>query len=431
MIVRRVTPPAVVRYRPAFLMLVVRRLLALVLAAALAACASARPLAPLTADASPEQRRAYNARVFDAVWALVDTRYYDPRDHGVDWARMRHELRPRALEAQSVNQLYGVLTVMLDRLGDAHAYVQSPREVAREAQAEAPRALFGVRLQRRGEAFVVDDVRPGGPADRAGVRIGWTLETSDDRPYDPAADRRAGVSEQLGFRDEDGRRVVLQVEPRVLQAGARRQVSRSGDVWVIRFDDFEPGTADWLFDAVRQVPPHAPIVVDLRDNVGGQIFEVERSLGCFLPRYALIARLRPRAGQERASIVRPGCPAPAAGPLAVLVGRRSRSGAEMFAAAVQERRRGVVVGTRTSGALLSSLRHDLPDGGRLTLSEADFLTAEGRRIDRVGLAPDLLTPTSQDDRRAGRDPALSAAAAALRARQTASEQVSAAPLETQ
>lgn len=406
-------------------------LAAVLAAAALTGCASQRPLAPIAADASPAERARYNARVFDAVWELVDTRYYDPGDHGQDWRRLRAEHRPQALAASDVNALYGVLTAMLDRLGDAHVFVQSPLEVARAAQAEAARPLFGLRLQRRAAAFVVDEVRPGGPADLAGVEAGWTLETSDGQPYDVTRRRRSGVPERLGFRDGSGRPVVLVLTPQLAEPRSRREVVRRADgVWMIRLDDFEPGAADWLSEELRAVPPGAPVVLDLRGNTGGRITEVERSLGCFLPPGELVASLRPRTGPQRTSVVRAGCAAPASGPLAVLIGRRSRSGAEMFAAAVQERRRGALVGGRTAGALLSSLRHPLPDGGLLSLSEADFVTAGGRRVERVGVAPDVTAGVSQADRRAGRDPALATAAALLRPRQSAAEQVSAPPLET-
>lgn len=404
---------------------------AAVAASTLAACASPRPLAPLAADAAPAERARYNARVFDAVWSLVDERYYDPRAHGLDWRRVRDEHRPQAIAARDVNALYGVLTAMLDRLGDAHAYVQSPPEVLRAAQSEAARPLFGLRLRRQALSYIVDDVRPGGPADLAGVEAGWTLETSDGAPYDVTVSRRAGVPERLGFRDAEGRAVAVELRPQMTDLTPQRQVARRADgVWVVRFDDFEPGAADWLFKAMTMVPPGTPLVLDLRDNTGGRVTEVERALGCFIPPQTVIARMRPRSGRERVSLVRADCAPAATGPLVVLVDRRSRSGAEMFAAAVQERRRGLIVGGRTSGALLSSLRHPLPDGGVLTLSEADFVTASGRRIERIGLAPDVLAAVTQADRRAGRDPAMAAAVALLQPRQDAAEQVSAPALES-
>ena len=106
---------------------------------------------------------------------------------------------------------------------------------------------------------------------------------------------------------------------------------------------------------------------------------------------------------------------PLANPVAVLVDQGSRSAAEMTPAAIQEARRGVVVGEKTGGSVLIAQETNLPDGGRLTLSRADFVTAGGIRLEKRGVTPDIAAPRSVAQRRAGDDPTLEAAIAALRA----------------
>src|SRR3712207_6969560 len=51
-------------------------------------------------------------------------------------------------------------------------------------------------------------------------------------------------------------------------------------------------------------------------------------------------------------------------------------------------------------------RHRLPDGGILDVSETDYHTAAGTRLERAGLAPDVHVPVTAQDLRAGRDAAL-------------------------
>ena len=99
--------------------------------------------------------------------------------------------------------------------------------------------------------------------------------------------------------------------------------------------------------------------------------------------------------------------------MAVLVDANSRSAAELTPAALQEARRAVVVGAPTAGAVLISQETRLPDGGRLSLSRADFVTSGGVRLEKRGVTPDLSAPLTLEDRRAGRDPGLEAAVAAL------------------
>lgn len=131
-------------------------------------------------------------------------------------------------------------------------------------------------------------------------------------------------------------------------------------------------------------------------------------LSCFLPRDMPWAWRTGRGAPRRLLKTEAPCgalEAPIPNDLAVLVGPASRSAAELTPAALQESGRAVIVGAPTSGAVLISLDTDLPDGGRLTLSRADFITISGVRLEKAGVRPDVITATA--------DAALDAAVAAL------------------
>ena len=87
--------------------------------------------------------------------------------------------------------------------------------------------------------------------------------------------------------------------------------------------------------------------------------------------------------------------------------------AELTPAALQEAGRGVVVGEKTIGSVLIAQDTNLPDGGRLTLSRADYVTSGGVRLEKRGVTPDILAPRTLTQRRAGEDPAMEAAIEAL------------------
>src|SRR5690606_25881560 len=105
---------------------------------------------------------------------------------------------------------------------------------------------------------------------------------------------------------------------------------------------------------------------------------------------------------------------PASNPVAVVLDGQSRSAAELTPAALQEAGRALVVGERTAGSVLIAQDTPLPDGGRLTLSRADFVTSGGVRLEKRGVEPDLLA-SHDEDRPDGVDPVLEAALAALAA----------------
>ena len=56
----------------------------------------------------------------------------------------------------------------------------------------------------------------------------------------------------------------------------------------------------------------------------------------------------------------------------------------------------MVVGEQTAGAVLISQDTALPDGGRLSLSRSDFVTAGGVRLEKRGVTPDLTAPVAEE-----------------------------------
>jgi carboxyl-terminal processing protease len=77
------------------------------------------------------------------------------------------------------------------------------------------------------------------------------------------------------------------------------------------------------------------------------------------------------------------------GKLAVLVDTYSASAADIFPAAIQEHRRGIIIGTRSSGALIGSKVAYLPRGYRLTHPFVEVLTSQGNRLESNGVVPDI------------------------------------------
>ena len=186
---------------------------------------------------------------------------------------------------------------------------------------------------------------------------------------------------------------------------------------VLTVDSFELGLGRWMGEQLANLPPETDVIIDLRGNPGGRLAEADAVLSCFLPRDRLWAARTGRTGRRIDLRTAGGCgdlEAPVGNDVAVLVDGNSRSAAELTPAALQEARRAVVVGAPTAGAVLISQETRLPDGGRLSLSRSDLVTSGGVRLEKRGVTPDIAAAQTLEDRRAGRDPGLDAAMAALR-----------------
>jgi carboxyl-terminal processing protease len=395
---------------------VVGLLAALALAApAELAWAQARSGPPPATVSGPDQHRtAMNARVFDTVWNRVKTQYYDPSYNGQDWVSLAAVYRPRALSAVSDNDLYRVLNEMLDHLDDAHSSAQTPTLARFDARRNELRPLLGLQILRDADRYVLEDVKPGSPAERADVEFGWEVRSFNGQPYVPGSQLDPGVPVSVEFRDTAGAVRTVQITPELMAAPVRREARwAEPGVLVLAFDEFNFGTTSWIDHLLDKAPPGTRLVLDLRGNRGGLVMEARSVLGCFLPRGQIWARYHGRRGNDRSLTVGGGCSA-FRGPMAVIVSGSSRSAAELVPGALQESGRAAIVGRKTAGAVLIALESRLPDGGRFNMSVEDVRLASGTRLEHRGVSPDIEAYTTLGDRRAGRDPALEAAVEAVR-----------------
>ena len=92
--------------------------------------------------------------------------------------------------------------------------------------------------------------------------------------------------------------------------------------------------------------------------------------------------------------------------LVVLVDRDSASGAEIFAAALQEAKVATLVGSKTAGNVGVATQIGLPDGSVLQVTEQRFVSPGGAQLDGVGVTPDVVVDMTDEDLENDRDPQL-------------------------
>jgi len=139
------------------------------------------------------------------------------------------------------------------------------------------------------------------------------------------------------------------------------------------------------------------IIIDLRGNGGGSLVEATQMTGIFI-KDGPIVQIREASGEVSAQ--EDDDPTVAYdGPLAVLVDRNSASASEIFAAAIQDYGRGVVLGEPTfgKGTVQSVVPLDQEGKlGQLKITIAQFFRVNGEGTQHRGVVPDVLFPTSLD-----------------------------------
>ena len=388
---------------------------------------------------------------FDSVWQTVGTSLQDRGVTRVNWSAVRQELRPRAARAATDSALRDVIAEMLGRIGESHFALLPAQASAGTESAEPSLGSAGLTVRVVNGRVVVWRVDSAGAAQRVGVTPGWTLDRIDGYRVaalgaaDTAALQRlaaviaamralrgppgetihlvghdaAGVQRDLSFARDSLRGPFVRfgnLPPLAASFNAsRRSLAGGRCVGVIRFEYWLPPVMPELDRAVQSTRDCAGIVLDLRGNPGGVAAMMMGVAGHFLNEPLTLGTMRTR-GDEMRFVANPRrstdaglAVEPYGGPVAILVDVMSASTSEMFSASLQALGRARVFGERTSGQALPAIATRLPNGDVLMHVIADFVAADGSRIEGRGVVPDEPVPLTRADLFAGRDAPLDAA----------------------
>lgn len=148
------------------------------------------------------------------------------------------------------------------------------------------------------------------------------------------------------------------------------------------------------------------LVIDLRSNGGGSLYEVVQMVGLFI-KNGPVVQVKDKYG--KITVLEDENPAVLyTGPLAVLVNGFSASASEIFAAAIQDYKRGIIIGTNTSTYGKGTVQKNIPIGrildynegrtefGAVKLTFQKFYRINGGSTQLKGVEPDIILPDSYE-----------------------------------
>ncbi len=350
--------------------------------------------------------------------------------------RYRNQLnRVRQYNHQDVFQIYANA---LTELYDPHTNYLSPRR-SENFNINMSLSLEGIGavLQLEDEYTKVARLVAAGPADKQGElkpsdRIVAVAQDADGEFVDVIGWRLDEVVELI--RGPKGSKVRLQVIPakspttgerknitivrekvkleeqsaqkRVLEVPNGDSTSRVGVIdipaFYIDFDAMRRGEKDYksttrdvkrLLDELQEEDKVDGIVIDLRNNGGGSLQEANELTGLFIE-YGPTVQIRHssrRVWRDGKRLRGPYYE----GPLVVMINRLSASASEIFAGAIQDYERGLIVGDRSFGKGTVQTLIPLTEG-QLKLTESKFYRISGDSTQHRGVVPDITFPALYD-----------------------------------
>ncbi len=159
---------------------------------------------------------------------------------------------------------------------------------------------------------------------------------------------------------------------------------------MIRLSQFSANLEDNIVEAVEEAEAAGAthLVLDVRNNPGGLLDQAISVTSQFLKDGNVLLQEDAQGNRDNYKVRSGGVALDI--PLIVLVNRGSASSSEIFAGAIQDHNRGLVVGETTFGTGTVLRPFNLKDGSAILLGTSQWLTPEGRLIRKQGIEPDVI-----------------------------------------
>lgn len=256
---------------------------------------------------------------------------------------------------------------------------------------------IGVSFTILHDTIVVNEVVSGGPSERVGLLPGDRIVTIDDSiAAGPRWDQarilktlrgKKGTEVRLGIRrSTSGSKLlpytIVRGDIPVTSIDASYMIEP--EVGYVRVNKFGRSTYDEFFTSLVQLGQKGAkkFIVDLRGNSGGYMEIANLMANEFLPRGSRIVSMKGRDEEDESAIYADGTGTFLDSEIIVLLDEYSASSSEIFAGAIQDNDRGLVVGRRSFGKGLVQRQIDLPDSSALRLTTARYYTPSGRCIQK-------------------------------------------------
>jgi carboxyl-terminal processing protease len=400
------------------------------------------------------------AKLFDAVVDTIERRFVDTDMlKALDWPARAAAVRPAVVAAATVEEAVDLIKKLLAELKLSHTEFTTPDEyryyITLDAFSEYSSAAnfivdsfwgngpyypgIGIFTAMVDGRHFIDGVLEGSPADKAGLKFGDEVVAVDGKPYSPIAafhGRIGTVAEVAIRRTRDGeiqgvRVPVIPVQPSTAFTDATktsaRVIARDGrrigyiHIWSMK-------EARTFRAALASIDPHFArrdagnsldgLIIDMRGRVGGNM----RAAGEVLD---MVGTAQKPYWGERRSTVRKDVPPTSyppwratvrdgptfGGRTVLLIDHQTRSAGEILAFGYKRSLFGLVIGTRTAGAVTGGSLFPMP-GGFLLLVAVDAMEFDGKPLEGTGVEPDIRIERPLPYA-AGADPVLDAAIAHL------------------
>ena len=294
---------------------------------------------------------------------------------------------------------------------DPYSAYMSP-ELFREMQTDTRGEFGGLGIEIGMESGVVKVISPidDTPAAKAGIKAGdYIVKIGEEQvqgkslleavklmrgPVGTSINltvRRKNVKKPLEFKIV---RKIIEV-----QSVSSNIIGEEKNLGYIRLKSFNENSDKQFLKSVKKFEKNSKIkgyVLDLRNNPGGLLTQAINITDFFLEDGEIVSTKGRKVSETRKFFARKGDEIKGK-PLVVLINNGSASASEIFAGALKDHKRAIILGENSYGK--GSVQSIIPlrNGGGIRLTISKYYLPSGKSISEVGVTPDILVEEEDDD----------------------------------
>ena len=304
---------------------------------------------------------------------------------------------------------YGAVRGMVASLDDPHTEFMDPKETVEFNESlNSELEGIGAEMTIREQLLTVLNTLKGSPAEKAGLLPNdIVIQINDDMTTE------LSLFEAIEkIRGPKGTEVTLTVIREGKDAPLELTIKRetitlesvayneySPGIWQVEINSFSDDTRLEFIQAMNDIKQKSPkgMVLDLRFNGGGYLNGAVDILSAFIRGETKVVSIEYRDAKMNEILKTDGAPQFPDLPLVVLINAGSASASEIVAAAVQDLKRGLIMGETSYGKGTVQEVDPLPDGSSLRFTIARWMSPNGLDINEKGVVPDREVEFTEED----------------------------------
>lgn len=300
--------------------------------------------------------------------------------------------------------LEGAFVAATEKLDDYSVYYNESELSSFVTNVNQSYVGIGVTVQKSDNGCIVTDVNKNGGAYSAGILVGdeiiavdgvnITQSTLDETVLLIQGAEGTNVTVDV-LRNDAVLKLEITRKKVIIKTVSHEIIDKIG---YIKIDSFATATSDEVKDAlydIEEVNRLNKIIIDVRDNPGGELKSVIRVLDQFVPNDKILVKFE-YVNEEYNYEIKSKAPFTHAPKreIVILANENSASASELFSGTMQHYKLAKVVGKKTfgKGSMQEMLGIIDPPGknlGDIKLTVAEFLKPDGGKINKVGITPDI------------------------------------------